>query len=126
MMFWYLASPYSRYPGGMERAHFLACLGAGHLIDSGVPVFSPIAHSHPIAKFSGLDKTDHAVWLPSDEPIMKAAHGIIVLKLDGWADSYGVQQEMKWFASVGKPIVYMTPPEVPLDEIKEKMAYEHE
>ena len=46
-MFWYLASPYSKYPEGTQAAFEMACWQAGLLIRAGVPVFSPIAHSHP-------------------------------------------------------------------------------
>lgn len=113
--FWYLGSPYSKYPGGLPRAHFLACLAAGRLIRAGIPVFSPIAHSHPISNYADIDPFDHDIWLPADAPIMRAARGIIVLKLDGWAASYGLTKEIEHFAEVGKPVVYMEPGEVPAE-----------
>ena len=53
--FWYLATPYSKFPGGLDLAAKAASLCAGILIAERVWVFSPIAHSHPIAMASALD-----------------------------------------------------------------------
>lgn len=111
--FWYLGSPYSKFPYGISSAHLHVCRAAALLIKAGVPIFSPIAHTHPIAMVGDLDPLDHAIWLPADEPIMKQADGMIVLKIDGWAGSYGLAQEVEWFAGQGKPIVYMEPGVVP-------------
>ena len=114
MAYYYLASPYSKFPKGRAVAHFLACREAGRLIAAGVPVFSPIAHSHPIAEFSGIDPNDHDIWLPADKPMMDAAGGLIVLKLEGWFNSKGVEYEMAEFRARGLPVVYMEPGQVPL------------
>jgi hypothetical protein len=118
-MFWYLASPYSKYPLGITAAHYHVCQQAGLLIQAGVPVYSPIAHTHPIAQFSGIDPHDHDIWLPADKPIADAAGGLIVLKLEGWSRSFGIAEEIEWFASAGKPVVYMEPGEVPAELLQE-------
>lgn len=111
--FWYLATPYSKYEGGIEEAFLEAARQASLLIDSGIPVFSPICHSHPIAIEGGIDPLDHLVWLDVDAPMMRAAHGLIVCKMPGWLDSYGVSVEIEAFRDADKPIIYMTPGEVP-------------
>ena len=114
MAFWYLASPYSKYPLGITAAHFHVCQQAALLIRSGVPVYSPIAHMHPIAQFGDIDPFDHDIWLPVDRHMMDAAGGLIVLKMEGWSRSYGMAEEMKHFAAGGyKPIVFMDPGVVP-------------
>jgi hypothetical protein len=111
--YWYLGSPYSKYPGGLTQAHIDVCREAARLISLGLPIFSPIAHTHPIAMISGLDPLDHMIWLLADQPMMDAAFGLIVLKMDGWSRSYGLKHEIETFADVGKPIVYLTPGETP-------------
>lgn len=116
--FWYLATPYSRYEAGLERAHEDACIQAALLIRAGVAVFCPIAHSHPIAKVGGIDPLDHAIWLPVDEPMMAAAFGLIVCKLQGWSESIGVAHEIERFKRDGKSIVMMEPGIVPLREVR--------
>lgn len=107
MSYWYLGSPYSRYPEGLDAAHKAVCENAALLIKAGVPVFSPIAHSHAIAMAGRMDPLDHSVWLPADQPMMDAAKGLIVLKLAGWSRSYGLAHEITAFADAKKPIIYM-------------------
>lgn len=105
--YWYLATPYSKYPGGIEEAWRAACVFAGELIRHGIPVYSPIAETHPIAIHSGINPYSHDIWLPADKPKMDAAGGLIVAKLAGWQDSYGIAEEIKAFTKAGKPIVYL-------------------
>ena len=105
--FWYLATPYSKHPGGIGVAFRDACEAAGHLIRLGVPVFCPIAHTHPIALACGIDPYDHGIWLPADLPFMESAKGLIVAKIVSWESSYGVREEIKFFANRNKPIHYM-------------------
>ena len=112
-MFWYLASPYSKYPEGTQAAFEMACGQAGLLIRAGVPVFSPIAHSHPISEHGGINPLDHDIWLPADKPFMDAARGCIVVMADGWQESYGVKFEIDTFYHAGKPFVFMQPGVVP-------------
>lgn len=105
--YFYLASPYSKHPKGMEYAFRAVSAAAAHLIKSGIPVFCPIAHSHPIAKYGSIPAESHDIWLPADEPLMRAATGIIVCKLEGWESSYGVNYEIDVFTEQGKPVFHM-------------------
>lgn len=107
MSYWYLGSPYSKYPGGLDAAHKAVCENAALLIRAGIPVFSPIAHSHSIARAGGMDPLDHSIWLPADKPMMDAAEGLIVLKLSGWSRSFGLAHEITVFADARKPVFYM-------------------
>jgi hypothetical protein len=94
---YYLASPYSKYPDGMVAAfEDISCIAA-RLIGEGYKLFSPIAHSHPIALYGKLDQLSHDLWLALDEAIMQKCDGIIVAKMDGWETSYGVTWEIDWF-----------------------------
>lgn len=104
--FWYVGTPYSRFPGGIEAGFRAACKVTAELLKAGHPVFSPIAHSHPLAIHGDINPTDHAVWLPADAPMMDAAHGLIVAMLPTWRDSYGLAHEIDVFAKAGKPIIY--------------------
>jgi hypothetical protein len=102
--FWYLASPYSKYPAGTEAAFRDVSRVAAMLVRAGVPVFCPIAHSHLVAVEGGLSLTDHDIWLPADEPFMNAAHGGLAVQMPGWRDSYGVGHEIERFEQAGKPV----------------------
>ena len=113
MSYYYLGSPYSKYPEGRAMACVEACRNAALLIRSGIPVFSPIAHSHAVAEYGQIDPDDHGIWLPLDRRMMAAAGGLIVLQLAQWWTSYGLTTEIDEFHSIGKPIVYMIPGTVP-------------
>lgn len=112
MSFYYLASPYSKHPKGTQAAFERACEATAILLAAGVPVFSPIAHSHSVSEIGHLDG-DHGFWMNVDFPYMDAALGLIVLMDEGWEDSKGVTEEIGVFACLHKPIYYMTPGIVP-------------
>jgi hypothetical protein len=115
MSFHYLATPYSRYPGGLDAAFRAASTQAAMLLSAGVPVFCPIAHSHPMVEFLDQAKDTHETWLGLDEHFMRAAKGLIICKLTGWESSYGVTHEAKRFGEMKKPIVFMEPGCVPAE-----------
>ena len=108
--YWYLATPYSKYPAGLEAAFQMAAKAAAALVKAGVGVFSPIAHSHPIAIHGEIDAYSHEIWLPSDRPLMDAAKGMLIVTAAGYRESVGIQHEMEVFEAAGKPIMYMGPP----------------
>ena len=109
--YWYVATPYSNYIGGLDAAFLAACRVTAALIKAGIRVYCPIAHTHPVAIHGGLDPLDHAIWMPADRPLMEAASGLIVVKMQGWGESRGVQEEIKVFKNAGKPIHYLEWPE---------------
>ena len=113
MTLWYLATPYSKYPDGIEAAFNLALDNMGLLIQAGIPVYSPIAHSHPIAMRCNIDPFDHSIWMPVDQPMINACTGIIMLMADSWEFSYGMNYELKDFQSKNKPVVWMHSGEIP-------------
>ena len=108
--FFYLATPYSAHPGGVETAFQEACLATAELIRAGIPVFSPIAHTHPVGKAGRMDLGDSTIWLPADQPMMDAAVGVIVVRLPGWEKSHGIGYEIEVFKTAGKPVLYIDQP----------------
>lgn len=108
--FWYLATPYSKHPDGIDAAFRGAALAAAALVRLGAPVYSPIAHSHPVATYGGLDPLDHDIWLPAMLPFMRAASGLIICTMAGWETSYGVKFETNVFRMAGKPVLHMRAP----------------
>lgn len=106
MSYWYLATPYTQYPDGLDAAHEAACEIAASLIKRGLVVFCPIAHTHPISQY-GFDPLDSDLWLAQDRPVFEGAAGIIVAKLPGWKQSRGIAKEVRWAQEAGKPILYL-------------------
>jgi hypothetical protein len=107
--YFYLASPYTLYPYGLDAAYELAVRASADLAGVGISALSPIMLSHLIAQFGGLDPRDHALWMRFDRPFMLAARGIIVLKAEGWRESAGMAEEIRVFATAGKPRIDMEP-----------------
>lgn len=118
MSFYYLATPYSKFPDGINAAFRAACEQTALLVRSGIPVFCPIAHTHPVAIHGGIDPFSHDIWLPADQPFMEQACGLIFCKLPSWEISYGMNAEREYFQRVGKLVIDMepgvVPPELPL------------
>lgn len=110
--FYYVATPYSKYEGGLDAAFREACRVTAELVRRGLKVYSPIAHTHPIAYAGKIDPLDHKIWLPLDEPLMRAAEGLYVVEMPGWEESYGIAHEVEVFKGQGKPVVNLTWPEL--------------
>jgi hypothetical protein len=105
----YLASPYSHPDPAVRQQRFeLACKAAGTLMAHGMLVFSPIAHTHPIAEFCALPK-GWEFWEKFDRAFISVSRALIVLTIDGWKDSTGVQAEIRIAKELGIPVDYLWP-----------------
>jgi hypothetical protein len=109
MSFYYLATPYTKYPHGHEAAAKEAARIAGELLRRGMIVYSPIAHSHQLAVEAKLPETGFAYWMAADAPFMAAADRLIVATMDGWRDSVGVAHEAMFFDRAGKRMYTLDP-----------------
>jgi hypothetical protein len=105
----YLASPYTHEDRGVREYRFrVACRVAARLMRGGHFVFSPIAHSHPIAEAGELPG-DFAFWQAYDREWLKASRELIVLQLVGWEKSQGIRGEIEFMQSLGRPVKYIIP-----------------
>jgi hypothetical protein len=104
----YLASPYSKYPGGREAAFKEACAEAARVMQSGVGVFCPIAHSHSI-EVEGMDGNimDGDWWLEQDFTVLSKCDELWVYKMPGWNESYGVEKEIVFALAHNIPIKWV-------------------
>lgn len=102
----YLASPYSHADANIRQRRFeVACRAAAKLICQGQTVFSPIAHSHAICAY-GVP-LDWRFWERHDRRYLEACDEVVVLLIDGWRESVGVQAEIAIARKLGKPITYL-------------------
>lgn len=113
-MLTYLASPYSHPSAQVRLLRFnAACRAAAHLMQLGHTVFSPIAHSHPIAEYLPPELLmSWDFWRQQDFPLLEASALLEVLTLDGWQESRGVQAEISHAELHGIPVHYMGPDEI--------------
>jgi hypothetical protein len=102
----YLCSPYSHPERTIRQARFeSACRAAAELIRQGKTVFSPIAHSHVLCQY-GVP-SDWKFWQHLDRCYLEVCHEVVVLMLDGWRESVGVQAEIAIARELGKPVSYL-------------------
>jgi nucleoside 2-deoxyribosyltransferase len=102
----YLASPYSDNDAEVRERRFEAvCRAAAKLIHSGKSVYAPIAHTHPICRY-GLPG-DWQFWQHHDRKYIEICDEVVVLMLDGWDKSEGVQAEISIAREMGKPVTFI-------------------
>lgn len=93
--FYYLASPYSHVdPKVREERAFGVMKAAGRLLAEGLFAFSPIWHCHHCAMANDLDP-NYKWWIDYNDSFIRPSAGIIIVMLPGWADSRGIQFEIK-------------------------------
>jgi hypothetical protein len=105
----YLSSPYTLYPEGIDKANSDICKITARLAERGITAFSPIAHSHAVAKYGKLNPKDGAFWIKHDEIFMDRCDALLVAEMPGWEDSVGVTWEIDVFRDAEKPIYYLNP-----------------
>lgn len=109
----YLATPYSRYPGGVREAFEEACRITAKLWLAGTKVVSPIVHFHSVKTIGAVSfpshEEDHAFWLQADEAMMRVCDVLIIAHLETWEVSKGIAMEVDYFAKAGRPIFDLDP-----------------
>lgn len=106
----YLASPYSSIDARVREDRFRAAARhAAMLVKRGEHVFSPVVHSHPIAIYGTDVPTHFAFWREFDRRMLAHCDFLRVLRLDGWDESLGVQQEILIATEYQMPIMYEDP-----------------
>ena len=102
----YLATPYSKYPYGRERAYELACMAAGDYMKAGYNVFCPIAHSHSIEQYFDV-REGFDFWMQQDLAILAHCDELFVLMLEGYEESRGVNAEIEFAEKNNIPIRFI-------------------
>lgn len=105
----YLACPYSHRDESVRVERFNAVnFAAAKLMQKGKHIFSPISHTHPIA-VAGELPLGWEYWEAYDRLVLNACEEVIVLMLDGWQESKGVQAEITIAKELGLPVSYLCP-----------------
>ncbi len=99
----FVATPLRAHPGGRQVAYEEArrCLVPFH--KARIPAFCPVAHWFPTADCEGLDPFDNS-WPTLNEPLLRSAAAVLVVKLAGWSESEGIKAEQKIARDCGIPI----------------------
>jgi hypothetical protein len=119
----YLASPYSKYTQGLDKAFEDISNIAGRMVQSGVSVYSPIAHTHPLAKYGNLDPLDHTLWLKFDEAMMRVSNALVIATMPGWRNSTGIEYEIAFFREKGKAAYTVDPGSLNVEPLEISFRY---
>lgn len=109
MSFVYLAGPYSHKDEAVRLERYDQLTHCTSLIMAeGIPVFSPITHSHNAAAYLPQHLLmNHGFWMQQDLPVLRRAAVLTVVQLPGWTTSLGVKAEIEEARRVGLPVVYI-------------------
>lgn len=96
----FLACLYSHADENIVHHRFLACNKvAAQIVEAGHVVFSQVTMSHPINL--ALEKTEKAnigkMWAPVDAVFLDVMQELIILDLEGWDKSAGIQREIAFY-----------------------------
>jgi hypothetical protein len=112
----YLASPYTHRRALIrEQRYQIAVLETGRLMRAGHIIYSPIVHSHPIAVTCGLPD-DWGYWRRVNSDILRRAAGLLVLGLEGWERSTGIEGEIAIAQHLGLPVAVIAVGDDPPEE----------
>jgi hypothetical protein len=105
----YLACPYGHHSAIIREQRFrIVSVVAARMTLLGYNVFSPISHSHPLFTVENMP-ADWSFWEKVDMVYLELSRKLVVLQLDGWAESIGVAAEMKRAHELDIPIIYLNP-----------------
>lgn len=120
----YLATPYTNYPDGIEIAFREASRLCAELLKSGIEAYSPIAHCHPLAMHGDLDALDRDFWLKYQRSMMLRCDGLIVAEMIAWNESHGIRHEIEFFTKSRKPIFHLKPLDMTIRQIHQPIPAE--
>lgn len=116
--FFYLATPYSKYPRGLDAAYRFAAEQAAALIKAKIPIFCPITMSHTPSIVGSIDGRDLTIWHALNAPFIELACGMIHVSVAESWESNGMRDERRQFYHAKKPVVVMSPGVVPVDRLR--------
>jgi len=105
----YLAGPYTHKDEAVRVARFEALTKkAAELMIDGHVVFSPITHGHAIAERHDLP-LEFDWWQHQCLKMLENAKRLIVVRIDGYAESVGVQAEIAYAEANNIPVGFVNP-----------------
>lgn len=123
MSYFYISNPYNGTEAEKNHRAEVAARSCALLLKRGVHAWSPIVHNHSMLKTNNIFTLEErrTVVLNFDFTLLRASSGMIVLEIDGWDRSFGVNAEIELCRKLDIPIKYLNPSDLdtalPTDEI---------
>jgi len=100
----YLASPYTHNDPGVRHLRYKEAERAmAWLMSQSIYAVSPIVACHELAIQHKLP-FDAEYWSPWNSRLFFNCDRLIVLTIDGWKESKGIEQEQKWAFAMKMPV----------------------
>jgi hypothetical protein len=80
------------------------------LVRAGVQIFAPVVNTHPLVEH-GLP-IEWSFWSQFDQTFLEICDAVIVLQLEGWEQSVGIQEELRLAEEMGIAIYHLEPGEI--------------
>ena len=104
----FMASPFTKFGRGHAGAYLDICkIASRFYLRYAVSVFSPISNCYGMCHHGDLPITGNQFWHEFNYPFVKACGALVIAKMDGWDESFGVADERNSFRAAEKPIYYM-------------------
>ncbi len=100
----YLATPYAHEnPDVMRKRYETSCRASAKLMSSGTVVFNPLANTVPAVELGGLE-LEHDEFIAIDLEILRRCDELLVLGLENWRQSVGVNRGIFEAIILKKPV----------------------
>lgn len=104
---YYLCSPYSHEDPAVRQKRFEEAQRCAYsLQERGFILVEPIGSNHYKSVTFNVSPS-FTYWKKTCEALIDRTDGIVVLLMDGWQESKGVQAEIRYAKSLDKEVVYM-------------------
>jgi hypothetical protein len=108
---YYLASPYThKNPVIKKQRADVATKAAVDLLKNGIFCFAPIPYNAPWENYNLPG--DWGFWEKFDKTFISRCDAVLVLTIDGWKESIGVQAEIEYAKENDIPVLFITPEEI--------------
>ena len=123
MSYYYISNPYNGTDSQRNERAKIAAEVSGKLLKRGVHAWSPIVHNHAMMNDYGDFTLEQrrTLILDFDFSLLLASKGMIVLKIDGWKESYGVTKEIELCQEKSIPVQYLNPEDLDTDKALEEI-----
>lgn len=103
----YISTPYSHTDKEVvEKRVLLVTLYVAKLVSEGTMAISPITYGDALLKVRKLP-SDYSFWNTFCLSLLNKCDEMIVYKIDGWEDSIGVKDEIRYCLENNIPVEYI-------------------
>ncbi|MBX9786414.1 MAG: DUF1937 family protein [Alphaproteobacteria bacterium] len=121
---YYLAVPYHGSEEQQAYRHELSLKAAAEFLRQELHVFSPIIYVNQIIEKLNLPSLEkrRTIVMPYLLDFLRVSKGLILIKEEGWQNSWGIQQELN-FCQENKISVYTMNPDQIYENLTEILSY---